>query len=220
MFEEQLKDMCFAGLLAKTDILNVYAQKFDIKIKEDNSPVTQADLKADQTIRTYLKKKYPDYGFLTEESVDSPERLNKDFVFIIDPLDGTADFCDRNGEFTTNIALCYKHEIVAGVVIIPASNLMYYAIKGQGAYRKNTLTNEIAKIHVSNKTEKLTCLTSRFHLSDEEKNLIKKHNDKIVNVVTAGSSLKACKIAEGSAEISYRISNGTKEWDTAAFEII
>lgn len=217
-YSEQIKDMIFAGLLAKSEIMKVYSQKFDVEIKSDDSPVTAADLKADAIIREYLGKKYPEYAFLTEESKDNKERLNNDYVFIIDPVDGTADFVDRNDEFTTNIALAYKHEIVAGVVILPAQNYYYYAIKGQGAYK---VQNEvITRIHVNEKTEELTVLCSRFHLTDAEKTLIKKHSDKITTVKTFGSSLKPCFIAEGLAEISYRLNDGTKEWDTAAFDII
>mgnify|MGYP000998538876 CR=1 FL=1 len=218
MYETQLKDMIEAAKIAQKVILKVYAEHFKVKIKDDNSPVTLADITADKKIKKYLQKRYPNYGFLTEESKDDESRLNKDYVFIIDPLDGTSDFVAKNNEFTTNIALCYKHEIVVGVVLIPVSNVCYYAIQGQGSYKIEN--GKTKRIHVSDKTDKLTCLVSRSHMSDADKVMIEKHKDKITKVEPYGSSLKACKIAEGLAEISYRNSAGTKEWDTAAFDII
>lgn len=219
MYEQELTDMIYAAAIAKGDIMNVYKKHFNVNFKDDKSPVTDADLKADKTIKDYLLRKYPDYGFLTEESIDDKTRLDKDYVFIIDPLDGTSDFVNNNGEFTTNIALCYKHEIVVGVVMIPCSGDVYYAVKGKGAYKLNA-NKELTKIHVSNKTKNITCLTSRSHFAKAEEDVINKHKDVIAKVIPAGSSLKACLIAEGSAEISYRLSPGTKEWDTASFDII
>lgn len=218
MFEKELEEMKNAAKLAQKVILEIYHKHFDVEIKSDNSPVTAADKSADELIRNYLHEKFPTYAFLTEESADDGKRLNNDYVFIVDPVDGTKDFVAKNNEFTTNIALCYKHEIVAGVVNIPAMNIMYFALKGQGSYKvENDVTT---KIHVNDKLEDLTVLTSNFHTNDNERALIEAHNNKIKNRRGLGSSIKACFIAEGKAEISYRMSNGTKEWDTAAFDII
>lgn len=219
MFKKQLEDMIQAGLLAKVKVLEIYNEEFEVQIKSDDSPVTKADLLADKLITEYLKNIYPDYGFLTEESKDNKDRLNKDFVFIIDPVDGTADFVDKNDEFAINIALSYKHEIVAGVIFIPALNTYYYALKDNGSYKVDS-EGKTERIHVSSKVEDLTCLTSRFHVASNELELIEKHSDLIKHVKTYGSSLKACLIAEGKAEITYRLKSGTKEWDTAPFEVI
>ena len=209
-----------AGLLAKEKIMYYYNHGFHVEIKSDDSPVTEADKQADKIIKEYLSKNFPDYGFLTEESDDNLDRLNKEYIWIIDPVDGTKDFVKRDGEFTTNIALCKNHEVILGVVVIPSKNIYYYALKGEGAYKVDLNNNTKVKIHVSNKTSDLTCLRSVFHFSDAEKEMITKHHDKIKHIEAAGSSLKACLIAEGKAEISYRLSAGTKEWDTAAFQII
>lgn len=219
MWEKELDAALKAALDARDKILDIYHQKFDVEIKEDNSPVTQADKTADQMIRNYLGKLFPTYSFLTEESIDNLDRLKNDYVWIVDPVDGTKDFVAKDDQFTTNIALCYKHEIVVGVVVAPATGDIYYAIKGQGAYHKTIATSPI-KIHVNDKLEDLTCLTSVFHLNETELKLIEKHHDKIKTVMKYGSSLKPCRIAEGLAEISYRMSSGTKEWDTAACQII
>lgn len=218
MWEKEVKEAIEAGLKAKIHILNVYAHQFDVEIKDDNSPVTVADKGADEIIRAYLHEKFPTHAFLTEESDDDMSRLDNDYVWIVDPVDGTKDFVARDGGFTTNIALAYKHEVVVGVVIVPVTGEIYYASKGNGAYYRNGDHEE--RIHVNDKTENLTCLCSVFHFTDAEQELIKKHSDKITRVEKYGSSLKPCRIAHGKAELTYRLSAGTKEWDTAACQAI
>lgn len=219
MFERELEATLCIVKEAMKNIMNYYTHGFHTEIKSDNSPVTEADKTTDKMIREYLSKLFPKYAFLTEESEDDKSRLDNDYVFIVDPLDGTKDFVHKDDEFTCNIGLSYKHEAVMGVVGIPAKNEIYYAVKGNGAYKIDKNGN-ITRIHVSNKTSDLTCLTSVFHLSQVEIDLIEKHKDKITHVSKRGSSIKACDIAEGTAELTYRLSDGTKEWDTCAFQII
>lgn len=218
MWEKELETAILAGLKAKVKIMEIYNRGFDVEIKEDNSPVTLADKTADKIIREELHKAFPSYAFLTEESEDDSTRLNNDYVWIVDPVDGTKDFVARDGGFTTNIALAYKHEVVVGVVIVPVTGEIYYASKGNGAYYRNGDHEE--RIHVNDKTENLTCLCSVFHFTEAEQELIKKHSDKITRVEKYGSSLKPCRIAHGKAELTYRLSAGTKEWDTAACQAI
>ena len=134
MYELELKIMLEAGKKAREKIMEIYNNGFTVEIKSDNSPVTQADKQADQIIRNTLKDHFPQYAILTEESNDDLSRLDNDYCFIVDPVDGTKDFVAKNGEFATNIALAYKHEIVVGVVFIPAKGDIYYALKGEGAY--------------------------------------------------------------------------------------
>jgi 3'(2'), 5'-bisphosphate nucleotidase len=218
MWEKELKAAIEAGKLAREKILEIYHKDFDVEIKEDDSPVTIADKTADEIIRNYLGNLFPNYAFLTEESEDDNARLNNDYVWIVDPVDGTKDFIAKDDEFTTCIALAYKHEVVVGVIVVPARGDIYYATKDGGAFH---LCNDVAtRIHVNDKLEDLTCLTSVFHMTSHEEDLIKKYSDKIKTVRKAGSSLKACLIASGKAEISYRSSPNTKEWDTAASQII
>lgn len=218
LYQKELNAAIEAGLKAKEVVLSYYHNGFDVEIKSDNSPVTEADKESDKIIRNYLKVRFPNYAFLTEESIDNLDRLNNDYVWIIDPVDGTEDFVHKDDEFTINIALSYKHEAVLGVVLIPAKNLIYYATKGNGAY---CFENGVSRpIHVSNAKKDLRCLCSKFHPSINEKETIKKHSDLITKVTPIGSSIKACFIADGKAEISYRLSDGTKEWDTCAFQVI
>ena len=218
MWEKELKEAIFAGLKAKDKIMEIYKKGFDVEIKEDNSPVTLADKTADRMIREHLSKCFPTHAFLTEESEDNQERLSNDYVWIVDPVDGTKDFVAKDGGFTTNIGLSYKHEVVVGVVVVPVTGEIYYATKGGGAFHR--INGVDKQIHVNDKTEDLTVLRSVFHFNDEEKALIEKHSDKIKHIGKFGSSLKPCKIAEGVAEITYRMGGNTKEWDTAAFQII
>lgn len=219
MWEKELKAAQEAALLAKEAIMKFYRDGFDVEIKEDNSPVTIADKTADKIIKDYLSKLFPTHAFLTEESDDDKARLTNDLVWIIDPVDGTKDFVAKDDQFTTNIALSYKHKLVVGVVVAPARDEMYFASENNGAYYQKIGENPV-RIHVNDKENELTCLTSVFHLNEEEKTLIEKHSDKITNVMKFGSSLKPCRIAQGLAEITYRMSPNTKEWDTAACQII
>ena len=135
MYKEELNKMLEAGREASKNIMKYYNEGFHTEYKDDDSPVTEADKTSDVLIRNILSKAFPKYAFLTEESRDDKSRLNNDYVFIIDPLDGTEDYVHKDGEFTTNIALAYKHEIVVGVVAIPMTGEIYYAVKGEGAYK-------------------------------------------------------------------------------------
>ena len=149
MWEEQLNAAIEAGVNAIEGILRIYNSNFEVEIKEDESPVTLADKNADKVIRDILHANFQTYDFLTEESTDDLSRLNNDYVWIVDPVDGTKDFVARDGGFTTNIALAYKHEAVVGVVVVPLTGEIYFAAKGLGAfYRKDGVTT---KIHVNDK---------------------------------------------------------------------
>jgi 3'(2'), 5'-bisphosphate nucleotidase len=219
MYEQELAAMQKAARDAEKKIREVYETNFQVEIKSDDSPVTAADKGADFMIRKELHERFPAYALLTEESQDDLSRLNNDYVFIVDPVDGTKEFVARNGEFTTNIALSYRHEIVAGVINVPMKDVMYYAVKGQGAYKVEKGKKPV-RIHVSDKIDHLTALRSRSFFNENEKALLEKHADIITAIETMGAALKFCAIAEGRAEISYRESPGTKEWDIAAGTII
>lgn len=219
MYKKELEAAIQAARNAIPGIMKIYNTPFDVEIKEDNSPVTLADKGADELIRNYLHSLFPEYGMLTEESDDDLSRLSKEFIWIVDPVDGTKDFVAKDDEFTTNIGLAHNGKVVVGVVALPATGEIYYASKGDGAYYDNG-KGEVKRIHVNDKLEGLTMLTSRFHVSEKEHDYVKAHSDKITKVETYGSALKACRIASGLAEISVRFNNGTKEWDTAASQCV
>ena len=220
-FEKELQVAIEAVNAVRDVILDVYnSPDLGVEIKEDNSPVTKADKAADKIIRQILSNAFPNYALLTEESLDDKKRLENDFVWIVDPVDGTKDFVAKNGEFTVNIGLSYKHEAVLGVILAPVSGEIYFGIKNEGSYYLKNKDAKAIKIHVNDKTENLTTLVSRFHTNETEQNMIKKHSDKIKNQVTIGATLKGCIIARGIAEMSYRFSSNTKEWDTCAMQVI
>jgi 3'(2'), 5'-bisphosphate nucleotidase len=215
-----VRDAYQAALLASEDILMIYQTPFTVESKLDASPVTIADKRADQIIRQYLKERYPQYGMLTEESSDDFTRLHKEYVWLVDPIDGTKDFIAKNDEFTINIALVHRQQVIMGLIHVPAKNMTYFAMKGEGSFLRTAEGDQ--RIQVNDKKDQLTVLTSRFHLQPNEEELISKYQQlgKITQVETVGSALKACRIAQGLAEVSYRLSPGTKEWDTAASDLI
>lgn len=221
MYQRELKVSLDAVISASKIIMEIYnSNDLGVEIKQDNSPVTKADKAADLIIRTFLINNFPNYGLLTEESVDNLDRLNKEYVFIVDPIDGTKEYVAHSGEFTINIGLSFNHEVVMGVIMIPVTGEIYYAIKNEGAFYMKNEFSEPIKIHVNDKTENLTALISRFHTNEFEQNMLNKYRDKITSRKTVGATIKGCLIAKGEAEISYRFSSNTKEWDTCAMQAI
>ncbi len=202
-------------------VLDIYnSSSFDVEIKEDNSPVTKADKEADKLIVSSLKKYFPDDGFLSEESLDDKSRLNKSRVWIIDPVDGTKEFVAHTGDFTINIALSIDHVASLGVIAIPVTGEIYYAVKGMGSFYLKDKDSKPLRIHCNDKISDLTALVSRFHSNETEQEMIKKHCDVIKHQKVVGATIKGCLIAQGLAEMSYRFSSNTKEWDTCAMQVI
>ena len=221
MLNKELSVSLKAVIEASKVIMEVYnSSDIGVEIKEDNSPVTKADKAADKLIRSFLMAAFPDYGLLTEESVDDKSRLNKDFVFIVDPVDGTKEFVAHSDEFTINIGLAYKHKPVMGVIMIPVSGEIYYAVENEGSFYLKDKDAKPVRIHCNDKLDDLTTLVSRFHSNQTEQDMIKKHSDKIKHQKVVGATIKGCEIASGRAEMSYRFSSNTKEWDTCAMQAI
>lgn len=221
MLNKELEVSLIAVKKAAKVIMEVYnSNDLGVEIKDDNSPVTKADKAADEIIRGLLSSAFPQYGLLTEESVDDRSRLNKDYVFIVDPIDGTKEYVAHSGEFTINIGLSYKHEAVMGVIMIPVTGEIFYAVKGEGSFYLKDEYSKPVQIHCNNKTKDITTLVSRFHSNETEQNMIKKHSDVIKHQRIVGATIKGCLIAKGEAEMSYRFSSNTKEWDTCAMQAI
>lgn len=217
-YKEILEIMKEAAYLAGERIMEIYESGFTVNYKEDHSPITAADIAANQMILDHLTKHFPDYAFLSEETEDDLGRLDNDYCFIIDPIDGTKEFVNKNGEFTINIALSYKNEVVIGVIFAPALGEMFYAVKGEGSYCEKN--NEITRLKVSDRKENLILAQSRSHLTKEQEALYEKYKDKIAKVQSLGSSLKGCYIAKGEMDAFYRFGMGTKEYDIAAMVLI
>ena len=197
---------------ASIKIMQVYEREdFFVEIKDDKSPLTEADLIANRVIVEGLKK-IANYPIVTEETpVEYTKRKNWQRFWLVDPLDGTKDFIAKNGEFTVNIALIELNRPILGVVYIPVSDDVYYASEGQGAYKNAD------KIYNSSQRVELIASDSNFHSTQQTKDFFAKYS--IKNVNRFGSSLKICKLAEGEIDVYPRL-NGTKEWDTAASHII
>ena len=221
MWEKELEIAKKVAVKAGEAIMEIYADetKFGVEYKDDASPLTTADKKANAIIVETLRANFPDYAILSEEEKDNPLRLQNDLCFVVDPLDGTKEFIKRNGQFTVNIALAYQHKSVMGVIYVPADGRLYYAADGIGAF---LCENGIVKqIHVSEFAPEdksmLRTVMSGSHGCPEMEALIEKYH--LTELVRMGSSLKGCLIAEGKAEIYYR-HNPTMEWDTAAMQCI
>ncbi len=207
-----------AALEAGECIKKVYSKDFDIEIKEDNSPVTKADLAANTVIMNRLKASFSDFGFLTEEEQDNFKRLVKEWCWIIDPLDGTKEFIKKNDEFTVNIALSNHHEIVLGVVYAPIFNELYFAVKDQGAFKRLPDGSD-QRLAVSTRTEGLYGLQSQSKAIDMCINIFDTHAESIAKITKLGSSLKGCRIAEGTQDVYFNCGR-SMVWDTAAMECI
>jgi 3'(2'), 5'-bisphosphate nucleotidase len=221
MFKRELKVALNAVSSVRELILDIYnSNNLGVEIKEDSSPVTRADKAADKKIREILSEAFPFYALLTEESIDDKTRLKNDYVWIIDPIDGTKDFIAKNGEFSVNIGLSYKHKAVLGVVLIPVTGEIYYGVEGLGSFYLKNKDSKPIQIHVNDKVNDLTTLVSNFHSNQTEMDMIEKHSNVIKHQRKLGATLKGCVIAKGEAEMSYRFSSNTKEWDTCAMQVI
>lgn len=218
MYQEELNAIIYIIKNASSIILDGYHNGTSSSFKEDGSIVTNVDKEADKLIREYLNNKFPTYGLLTEESKDDLSRLDKEYVWIVDPIDGTLEYVRHQYEFVTNIALVRNHEVVVGVIYAPLTDELFYAIKDEGSYLIKD--NKINRIHVSIIEDKLRVLTSPYHEVEEEKEYLEKYKDKFVSISYGGAAYKACLIASGKAEASYRFSPNSKEWDIAAPDII
>ncbi len=215
--EHILEVMKDAAVKAGEKILEIYSRDFSVQIKDDRSPLTEADLAANGIITEILTKDFPCIALLTEENEDSLSRMRSRFCFVVDPLDGTKEFIKRNGEFTVNIALVEEHRSVMGVIYVPVTGELYYAREGFGAYR--TVNGSTDKLRVSDRTDGIIMMESRSHSGGKDNMLTDEYRAKVAEVISAGSSLKGCRIAEGMADVYYR-HGPTMEWDTAAMQII
>ncbi len=229
-------------------ILEVYNSDFAVERKDDNSPLTLADKRSHEIIMDDLRKTVAiknskhthnnlTLPILSEEGRDIPfdERKGWEYFWLVDPLDGTKEFIKRNGEFTVNIALIHKNNPVLGVIYVPVKDTYYFAATSIGAYKlTNTkiVTGKLSMkelldksqrlpISTNDKKASLTIIGSRSHATKEFLEFIEhikeKHGE--VELISAGSSLKFCLVAEGIADVYPRF-GPTMEWDTAAGQAI
>lgn len=221
--DNQLDTLLRIAKTAGNAILSVYrrAGDIDVTIKDDNSPLTEADRDAHEIIIAELKRFTPSIPILSEESdgTSVDERLSWSRYWLVDPLDGTKEFIKRNGEFTVNIALINKGAPELGIVHVPVTNISYLGKTGVGAW-KVAATGEADAISITNfdlNPGQVRIVASRSHRGDLLDQLINTMEAELgkAEVVSMGSSLKICLLAEGKADIYPRLAP-TSEWDTAA----
>jgi 3'(2'), 5'-bisphosphate nucleotidase len=216
-YEIELKAAKQAALEAGKIILEVYFEAVEVILKNDDTPVTRADYASNAHILDKLIQAFPHHGFLSEESTDNLLRLEKEFCWIIDPLDGTKEFIKKNGEFTINIALVKGHDVVMGVVYAPVKEELYYAVKGEGAYMEKE--GKVSRIFVSDRLVDLYALRSRSHETIRYAELLARHSERILVIHRMGSAYKGCLIARGDYDIYYNFGH-TMVWDTAPVDLI
>ncbi len=209
------------ALRAGEEILAVYGTEFSVDVKEDKSPLTEADRRANDAIVEALTRLYPDIPVISEETrtVGYEERKDWEYFWLVDPLDGTKEFVKRNGEFTVNIALIHRHTPILGVVYQPIGEVLYWASKGEGAW-KSINSGDAEQIHGGehySAKSSITVVASRSHLTEDVQAFVTnlEEEGKTVEFLSSGSSLKLCLVAEGSADVYPRL-GPTMEWDTGA----
>ena len=220
-----------AALEAGKVILEIYnSGEFYTEIKADNSPLTKADTASHNVIMSYLTK--TNIPVLSEEgrSISYEERKGWDQLWIVDPIDGTKEFIKRNGEFTVNIALIENHKPILGVIFVPAKEKLYFSTKEMGAFKVivdqelfdvDSLILNASKIPLDRIDKKFTVVASLSHMSPETQEYVQQMKDKHgeINLISKGSSIKFCIVAEGQADCYPRFAP-TMEWDTAAGQAI
>jgi 3'(2'), 5'-bisphosphate nucleotidase len=232
--EDLLLPAVRAAILAGAEILKVYASDFSIEFKDDRSPLTLADKNAHWAIATSLA--FSGIPMLSEEGADIPfsERKELEHLWIVDPLDGTKEFVKKNGEFTVNIALIRNHVPVLGVIYQPTESLLYFGCEGLGSFKSADIKPDFVvpktiselpgfcqSLPLPSTRSSVIVSCSRSHLNDETSAFVSglERNLGAISFLQSGSSLKFCKVAEGSADVYPRF-GPTMEWDTAAGQAI
>ena len=226
-----LKIAIEASLEAGKEIMDVYNTSFNVELKDDESPLTEADKKANNVINRFLKK--TPIPIISEENKLVPYEIRKDWnvCWIVDPVDGTKEFIKRNGEFTVNIALVENGKPILGAIYVPAIKKLYFSdVSDKKSYSAELPSHgtkyykiiELAKeLKPKTSTNAVEVVGSRSHMSQETLDFVEslKSSGKDVSIVSKGSSLKFCLVAEGNADVYPRFAP-TMEWDTAAGQAI
>ncbi len=203
---------------AAAAIMGVYATAFEIELKSDRSPVTAADRAANDVIERGLTQLTPDLPILSEESALVPWDVRRHWgaYWLVDPLDGTREFVKRNDEFSVNIALIYQGAPAFGVVLAPVTGVVWHAMRGELAYRRDGIHDSVLRARAP-AVPPLRVAASRSHRSAETEALLARMGE--IEVIAQGSSLKFCRLAEGSLDVYPRL-GPTAEWDTAAGQCV
>ncbi len=223
---EQIKIEELINILrqAGNSILDIYTQSFNVELKADHTPITLADQNSNDILTRGLYNCYPDIPVISEENEPVPFNQRKDWFcfWLVDPLDGTKEFIEKNGEFAINLALIENRQPVLGMIYIPVTGTLYYAVNGKGCFKITGNSEPLSlKTSIKNPQDKVIVVGSRSHLSPEVHTLVKKlrHEFREVELIRMGSAIKFGLIAEGKADFYLRTGR-TMEWDTAAGQAI
>ncbi|MEL3921221.1 3'(2'),5'-bisphosphate nucleotidase CysQ [Aeromonas enteropelogenes] len=224
MYRPEIAEIEPVARAAGEAIMAIYSQPFAIEYKRDESPLTAADKGAHEVIVRALARLTPDIPVLSEESGPQvmAERLGWRRYWLVDPLDGTKEFVSRNGEFTVNIALIEEGAPRWGLVYAPVLDKLWYGGKGLGAWRIADGRCEAIQTRPHREGSPWRVVGSRNHLSRETLDYLARFGDMErgeIELVSMGSSLKFCIIAEGGAELYPRLAP-TCEWDTGAAQAV
>lgn len=227
-----LQTIIIAALEAGKEILTFYNSNFEVEFKRDNSPLTSADKASHKVIERYLQQ--TNIPILSEEGKSIPynERKNWHKLWIVDPLDGTKEFINKNGEFTVNIALVENQIPTMGVIYLPVKKTLYFGSKATKSFMQthvefdddfqlNLNSEHLKQIPLPKSNRKYCAVGSRSHMNEQTQNYFTKleQQNGDIEVISKGSSLKFCMVAEGVADIYPRF-GPTMEWDTAAGQAI
>jgi 3'(2'), 5'-bisphosphate nucleotidase len=224
--KQEYKDAINASVRAGEAIMKIYEKDFSVDYKDDASPLTEADSVANTIIVDLLSPS--GIPVISEEIKQLPYDQRKDWniCWMVDPLDGTKEFIKKNGEFTVNIALIENGLPVFGAVYLPVMKILYFGGVDVGSYIYDFKDGELdvddlitasIKLPIKKRPDKFTIVASRSHMSPETETFINECKNKYgdVELISKGSSIKLCLVAEGSAHVYPRIAP-TMEWDTAA----
>ncbi|EGV43015.1 3'(2'),5'-bisphosphate nucleotidase [Bizionia argentinensis JUB59] len=221
-----------ASLAAGKVVMEVYETAFNVELKDDKSPLTEADNKANAVINAYLIP--TEIPIISEENKQTDYAIRKEWetCWVVDPVDGTKEFVKRNGEFTVNIALVAKGKPVLGVIYVPATKTLYYADKEiNQAFKADLESHDVSIAKVlelavalqpkDENSKIIQVVASRSHMNQDTLTFVEslKGEGKEVEIISKGSSLKFCLLAEGLADVYPRFAP-TMEWDTAAGQAI
>lgn len=217
--DKQAQQLLDIARQAGRAILKVYHQDFDVAHKDDSSPLTAADLASHRVIVQRLGEIDPTIPMLSEEGADIPFSVRQqwDRYWLIDPLDGTREFVKRNGEFTVNIALIEHGCPVVGVVHVPVSGVSYVGQVGRGAWKVGADDQPVPIQVNARRAPTVRVAGSRSHAGDSLQRFLQQLGPH--EIVSMGSSLKLCLVAEGTADVYPRL-GPTSEWDTAAAQAV
>jgi 3'(2'), 5'-bisphosphate nucleotidase len=219
MYEKELDFAIKLSREAGCIVLDYYDKQYEIDLKKENEPVTQADKASNDFITDELRKAYPDDGILAEESKDDLSRLGKSRVWLVDPMDGTREFIDKIGEFAVMIGLVENGEPVMGVVYQPTENKLFYARKGSGAFLQRdgeTVTLQVSSVSDISQMRLVVSRSHRSKLVDAMKESLG-----IEREVASGSvGLKVGLLTQEKTDLYLHPNSKTKEWDTCAPEMI